>query len=129
MPSRFISEVPKELLSGFYGGLDEKEKNNRTFISKKGLKRRKSEYEMEELIELEGVTNVTKIRQPNQFQQPTANSQKLVFSIGDKVQHETFGAGTVEQIIGQGNKQLLNISFEKQGKKLLDPRFAKLIKL
>ncbi len=49
--------------------------------------------------------------------------------VGDVVQHAKFGVGKVEQVIGEGNKELYAISFGEPGKKILDPKFAKLIKL
>ncbi|MDZ4834096.1 MAG: 3'-5' exonuclease [Candidatus Melainabacteria bacterium] len=49
--------------------------------------------------------------------------------VGDVVQHAKFGVGKVEQVIGEGNKELYAITFGEPGKKILDPKFAKLIKL
>jgi DNA helicase-2/ATP-dependent DNA helicase PcrA len=49
--------------------------------------------------------------------------------VGDLVQHVKFGTGQVTQVIGDKDKELYNIEFEGAGKRLLDPRFAKLIKL
>ena len=132
-PSRFISEAPKEFLSGFYGGLDEKVKNARMRISKKGIKRKYSEYEIDEdLVEEEkiGVSNITKIRKSVETtSQPLSEVSQSFFNIGDTVQHEKFGTGIIEQIFGEGSKQLLNIDFHNHGKKLLDPKYAKLVKL
>ena len=127
--SRFIEEASKEHLSGFYGGLDEKVQDNRFHIPKKNIKRKYSEYEIDELIEHEGVTNVTKIIKDDKSYKPQAISYKPLFNVGDKVHHEKFGAGVVEQIFGKEEKQLVNVNFESHGKKLLDPRFAKLVKI
>ncbi len=49
-------------------------------------------------------------------------------SVGDKVQHAKFGIGTVVQVIGEKDKELYNVEFDEAGRRLLDPRFAKLIK-
>ena len=129
MVSRFIEETEKGLLTGFYGGVDEKIPNNKLHISKKGITRKHSEYEIEELLAKEGVNNVTKIRTPESLNRNEKTSFKIQFEAGDKVQHEKFGVGLVEQVFGQGEKLLVNVSFENHGKKLMDPRFAKLIKL
>lgn len=53
--------------------------------------------------------------------------QRLV--VGDTVQHAKFGVGQVVQIIGEADKELYNVEFHEAGKRLLDPRFAKLVKL
>ena len=128
--SRFIDEAPKQLLSGFYGGLDEKVKNKKLHIPKKGIKRKISDYESDELIEIDGVQNVTVIRKLNTEERTEeVKDYKSIFNLGDKVTHGKFGTGTIEQIFGEGYKQLLNIDFENYGKKLLDPRYAKLIKI
>ena len=50
-------------------------------------------------------------------------------SVGDVVQHSKFGLGKLVQIIGERDKELYNVEFETAGKRLLDPRFAKLVKL
>ncbi|MGD9684201.1 MAG: ATP-dependent helicase, partial [Candidatus Obscuribacterales bacterium] len=50
-------------------------------------------------------------------------------SVGDTVQHAKFGTGKVEAVLGEGSKELYNIDFGESGKRLMDPRFAKLIKL
>jgi len=51
------------------------------------------------------------------------------FAVGDTVQHAKFGNGKVVQVIGEGDKEIYNIEFDEAGKRLLDPRFAKLTKL
>jgi DNA helicase-2/ATP-dependent DNA helicase PcrA len=50
-------------------------------------------------------------------------------SVGDTVQHSKFGVGRLVQVIGENDKELYNVEFEGSGKRLLDPRFAKLVKL
>jgi DNA helicase-2/ATP-dependent DNA helicase PcrA len=59
---------------------------------------------------------------------PADTFEKL--AVGDAVQHIKFGTGKIVQIIGDGGKELYNVEFEGgAGKRLLDPKFAKLIKL
>jgi DNA helicase II / ATP-dependent DNA helicase PcrA len=59
--------------------------------------------------------------------QPSANWEKL--SVGDNVMHSKFGVGSVVAVIGEAERELYNVDFQSAGKRLLDPRFAKLIKL
>ncbi|MBS1996893.1 MAG: UvrD-helicase domain-containing protein [Cyanobacteria bacterium SZAS LIN-2] len=56
-----------------------------------------------------------------------ANFERL--KVGDKVSHVKFGIGQVAQVIGDGAKEFYKIDFEGNGAKILDPTFAKLIKL
>ncbi len=58
---------------------------------------------------------------------PPSNHERLV--IGDVVQHAKFGVGKVIEVIGEGDKELYKIEFDADTKRLMDPRFAKLIKL
>ncbi|MBX9685830.1 MAG: ATP-dependent helicase [Candidatus Obscuribacterales bacterium] len=58
---------------------------------------------------------------------PTADFERL--KAGDKVMHTKFGTGTVAEVIGEGDKELYAVKFESAGKRVLDPRFAKLVKL
>ena len=51
-------------------------------------------------------------------------------SVGDSVMHTKFGTGKVVKVIGDNDKQIYDVQFEGDaGKRLLDPKFAKLIKL
>jgi DNA helicase-2/ATP-dependent DNA helicase PcrA len=54
-------------------------------------------------------------------------SFKIEFKEGDIVKHASFGEGKVLQVLGSGEKILYNIDFGDK-KKLLDPKYAKLIK-
>jgi len=57
---------------------------------------------------------------------PTA----AAFKVGDRVAHAKFGEGTVSQVLGDGEKAIYSIQFDTiPGKKLLDPKFAKLEKV
>ncbi len=58
---------------------------------------------------------------------PSAEFEKLV--VGDKVMHSKFGVGSVVEVIGEGNKELYAVKFDSAGKRILDPRFAKLVKM
>ncbi len=49
------------------------------------------------------------------------------FNVGDRVEHAKFGQGKVSQVLGEGDKTIYSIQFDTiPGKKLLDPKFAKL---
>ncbi len=60
--------------------------------------------------------------------QPAAST--AAFKVGDRVAHAKFGEGSVSQVLGDGEKAIYSIQFDNiAGKKLLDPKFAKLDKL
>ncbi len=58
---------------------------------------------------------------------PEPNFERL--KVGDRVMHGKFGVGAVLEVIGEGDKELYAVKFESAGKRVLDPRFAKLVKL
>lgn len=51
------------------------------------------------------------------------------FVVGDQVMHTKFGNGKVVAVIGENDKEMYNVEFEEAGKRLLDPKFAKLVKI
>lgn len=60
---------------------------------------------------------------------PQPAPSAAVFQVGDRVTHAKFGEGTVSQVLGDGDKAIYSIQFDTiAGKKLLDPKFAKLDK-
>lgn len=58
---------------------------------------------------------------------PQADFERL--KVQDKVMHTKFGTGVVVEVIGDGDKEIYAIKFAGAGKRLMDPRFAKLVKL
>ena len=50
----------------------------------------------------------------------------LGFKEGDKVTHEKYGEGEILKVINYGQRCLLQIEFPEIGKRLLDPKIAKL---
>jgi DNA helicase-2/ATP-dependent DNA helicase PcrA len=61
---------------------------------------------------------------------PQPSPSAAAFKVGDRVAHAKFGEGTVSQVLGDGEKAIYSIQFDTiAGKKLLDPKFAKLDKV
>lgn len=54
---------------------------------------------------------------------------KHFFNEGDKIFHQKFGEGEIEQIFNVSNSTMYMINFKDAGKKAIDASFAKLIKL
>lgn len=48
------------------------------------------------------------------------------FTEGMKVSHEKYGAGSILKVVKYSNRCLLQIEFENSGKRLLDPKIAKI---
>ena len=48
------------------------------------------------------------------------------FAEGMKVSHEKYGTGNILKVVKYSNRCLLQIEFENSGKRLLDPKIAKI---
>ena len=145
MPSRFLEEAPRELLIGYYGqsssndrtsnfsqdfdGIDNTshwsgQKVNGKNVQKparfaqSGVKGNSSFYdEVNQEYDFDGLRK-----------KKISDDFKIEFKIGDRVKHAKFGEGKILQVLGSGSKALYNVDFGHT-KKLLDPKFAKLIKI
>jgi len=136
IPSRFLKEIGAGLLSGYYPAPSGAEKSSSS-----------SSYEREPVRDENESTFAPKPRAMRTDRMPVrreaTNSDAAIksmttfgdaepfehFKVGDVVQHVKFGVGQVTSIIGEKDKELYNVEFKQSGKRLLDPRYAKLIKM
>ena len=75
----------------------------------------------EELISSNQVTSTAPRPQQEVFTPQITNHQ---WSVGDRVEHNVFGAGEVTHVLGSGSKATLAIRFPGLGQKIIDPRIA-----
>jgi DNA helicase-2/ATP-dependent DNA helicase PcrA len=47
-----------------------------------------------------------------------------VWAVGDRLQHASFGEGTITHLFGSGEKVSVAVKFAGMGPKILDPRLA-----
>ena len=67
---------------------------------------------------------------PISFGTPIAqNYNDITLEVGDSIEHETYGVGSVRLITGSGNKSVAHVSFEEHGEKKLLIRLAPIIKI
>ncbi len=147
IPSRFLKEISPDLLSGYYPEPEVRqsqwatsnEENDWHLPAAQGrggfrqaaqssTTRSGPTTAAPRVIRTGILTSNAATRQS----EPSTSSGSADFeqlALGDKVTHSKFGVGEVVQIIGEGDKQLYNVEFVTAGKRLLDPRFAKLVKL
>ncbi|MDQ5984145.1 MAG: ATP-dependent DNA helicase PcrA [Eubacteriales bacterium SKADARSKE-1] len=104
-PSRFLSEIPEELIEKI-----ESDVPARTFVPT-----------------MPKLKAVNIIRDFGQFAKPQPKDT-TVFSHGDEVSHKVFGKGTILSATSIGNDTLMEIAFDKVGTKKLMANFAKLEK-
>jgi DNA helicase II / ATP-dependent DNA helicase PcrA len=157
-PSRFLSEIPSQYLSGFYSF--DKELRNRYEDSDQSVNRLRQSGRNDgaetgqprwrsqgtgDSGHADSMTSdylrkyAAKKKQTQENRLPTVGSSHVnmgsttgmpKLSSGDRVAHARFGNGTVSQVLGEGDKAIYSIQFDAiAGKKLLDPKFAKLEKV
>lgn len=100
-PSLFLGELPTHLLAGSA----KKTKTGKTAASK-------------------GKTNNSAANSGSS--QPGNNVQSADWKTGDRVFHHAFGVGEITHVLGEGDKTNLAIKFSGLGRKIIDPRTAKL---
>ena len=163
VPSRFLTEIPPDLLTGSYsldseasmqasygqsprGGFQRGgSKGEESWNSRKtggatagstnsGYKLEGERWGSSSSVPAGKTASDGKIKLPSTLgysAKPEAASKPLapltVYAVGDRVSHATFGEGAIVQVLGQAEKVLYNVQFDKlSAKKLLDPRYAKL---
>lgn len=119
-PSRFLKEAPSQLLTGYYS-LD----NESTFDSDPDKIRVGKGFP---LRDQQARSNYQTPESPVLKKRATAKAKTTdTFDVGERIRHQKFGVGTVDQVIATGNKRLYSIAFDNiKGKKLLDPRYVQL---
>jgi DNA helicase II / ATP-dependent DNA helicase PcrA len=125
--SRFVKEIPKELLEGY--------------IPKSGYEREAERDRMESSMSMmkghdpiERTISSSKKKKPyaNLYQMkdvPKADRSNLGYDIGDRVKHIKFGEGTVLAIKDGGRDHEVTVEFDGVGTKKMFAGFAKLKKI
>jgi DNA helicase-2/ATP-dependent DNA helicase PcrA len=137
LPSRFLSEVPRELLTGSFSLDTEASVSFGHPDGGEGSRRYGRREEASHRAESRGGYSSSVSRQDGKLMPPrlplstksveAKAPEGPVFQVGDRIQHAKFGEGQIVQVLGSGHKLLYNVDFDRlSGKKLLDPRYAKL---
>ncbi len=116
--SRFVKEIPKELLSGEIfepkSYVDEEQKLS-TFLKAKQEFRRPPVY--------------TPVSNQRSFAGSNTTGHALSYQVGDRVRHIKFGDGEVMAIVEGGRDYEVTVDFDKAGTKKMFASFAKLKKI
>ena len=110
-PSRFIREIPKELVDL---GRNFKERKVKEIPLPKGYQQMKKAIKEPAFMQ-------------KKFEVKKASS--LSYDVGDTVKHIKFGTGVVKSIVDGGRDYEVTVAFEKAGVKKMFASFAKLKKL
>ena len=116
-PSRFLAEIPAELIEGASGSLAEPGQTRRyeadpDFSDSYSYRRPRTPY---------GKSSTTRTS-PRVSGRQTSNDPL----IGARVRHSKYGLGTIIEIEGEGEDRKLTVSFQDYGAKKLIERYANL---
>lgn len=124
--SRFLSEIssdlldhpnamiPKKVVSYSFGKREYAFKDRQAKTTQDYLNHKRKGKEPKRSIFQQKVSSTSK----------AGKDERLVFAVGDKIQHKKFGEGTVVKVNGEGNNQELDIAFKGQGIKRLLAAYA-----
>ena len=108
IPSRFLKEIPEELLEI----IDETTKAY-------GFQKRPEKAKPVYVPEIEGTVGVHKAME----------EAPIDYTVGDRVEHKVFGIGRVRSMTPMSNDVLVEVEFEKKGVKKIMANFARLKKI
>lgn len=133
IPSRFLNEISQEFLTGLehhtqeFTAKPQQAYPDRQNEAARSAHRPDNTRQPDPAVKPRVLARHSQAEYQRESQTTPANFERL--QAGDQVMHSKFGIGKVTQIIGEGDKELYNVEFQSSGKRLLDPKFAKLVKL
>ena len=134
--SRFLKEIPKELLDGYEEAFEMSSFDNDFGDSDFPLTYGKNTVKTSKLSEESDIKSSTsnnsefKFRTAESFlsslitKKSNANVDLSKFKVGQRVMHKKFGEGTIKVIEPEGEDLKLDISFDKVGNKRLMAKYA-----
>jgi len=120
-PSRFLREIDPKFLNFPQTGGKPFQNNKQSSIKKSSFREEPQSYIKNDRLKRIGKT------EPGS-NTPFIASDSSLFSEGDTVEHERFGNGVIVSIEGQLPNTTATVEFDKEGRKKLLLRFAKLKK-
>ena len=121
-PSRFLREIDQKFLYYPQTGGKPFRTNSHSAIKSASFREEPQTYtKNDRLIKIRKTEHASSV--------PFTGSDSLLFSEGDRVQHERFGNGVIISIGGQPPNTTATVEFEIDGRKKLLLRFAKLKKI
>jgi DNA helicase II / ATP-dependent DNA helicase PcrA len=124
-PSRFLKEIDQKFLQyPQTGGKPFNSSGSQSGVKPSSLHEEPKAYRNEERLK-----KITKTESSSSGTSIFVASDASLFSEGDNVEHERFGKGIIASIEGQPPNTTCSVDFEKEGRKKLLLRFAKLKKI
>ncbi len=130
--SRFVREIPSELLQGYVPKQSRRvEYENDVEFRRERPKIVKSngsapEYVKPYILKTDSGLGLSGIPKGGQLQ---GGDHTPDYSVGDRVRHKKFGAGTVVHMVNEGKDYKVTVNFDAFGNKIMYAAFAKLEKI
>lgn len=109
LPSRFLEEIPKELVEDFHRRREVPQARTSSFVP--------------------GRQRVSILTKPVAQSLPKKHAVDTSFHKGDRVRHKIWGVGTVLEVIGSGPNMQMRIQFPAKGVRQVMVKFAPLQKV
>lgn len=131
-PSRFLSELPEEVIdyTAHFGQAQKQYYQQKTYrpsrLDDQALMR---DYMQRLSQPVSLVSNSAAPSTPVTPAAPSPTDQETPLQtvhIGQKVQHKIFGVGKILKIVGEGEKAMITVDFQRHGQKNLNAKYAKL---
>lgn len=98
------------------------------FIVKNAQNKAKDEEKVQKLLEDNPIKRMLEEKKQKEAALAQKNTETNTYNIGDRVFHEKFGIGHIDEIKQIGSSSMYVIDFGKQGKKAVDALYANLKK-
>ncbi|MDR6867304.1 DNA helicase-2/ATP-dependent DNA helicase PcrA [Microbacterium resistens] len=139
MPSRFLQEIPADLIDwkqspgdvNSRGGMQSRALNARRPGGAGGSGGTGDRFGPRELPRREGLKPLSTAMDkfPNRVTGRVRDNGELELAAGDRIRHDDFGEGRVEQVTGDGAKRVAHVRFDSAGAKKLLIKIAPIEKL
>lgn len=127
MPSRFLQEIPADLIEWRQSPGDV---NGRGGTQSRALNARRPRESRWGAKPLEPKTSKAALTEfTNRVTGTVRDNGDLELAAGDRIRHEDFGEGTVDQVTGQGAKRIAHVRFDAAGQKKLLIKVAPIEKI
>ncbi|MBQ3852023.1 MAG: UvrD-helicase domain-containing protein [Lachnospiraceae bacterium] len=132
--SRFVTEIPSELVEGFVPGKKKKRPADDCYESDYPRRASSFSYAKKEEKPVKpvkalytGTAGLESLGIKKGFQK-AAEAAEPDYAVGDRVRHFKFGAGTVTALVREPRDYKVSVDFDAHGQKVMYASFAKLVK-
>ncbi|MBR1701674.1 MAG: DNA helicase PcrA [Lachnospiraceae bacterium] len=125
--SRFVREIPSELMDNTIPGTKRASEVYQK-VMPKALPRAEKSYQSAKPFIAKGIGDLNQLAGIQKGIQ-TAVPGALEYTVGDRVKHVKYGAGTVKDISEEPRDYKVTVEFDQAGQKIMYASFAKLKKL